>query len=459
MQHGIIKDRSFYQSILRLSLPTAFQSLISLLVVMVDNVMVARIDPYGFSLAAVAQSNSITNFANALMSGLAGGSIVLISQYWGRQDKARIKQVYAVIAALCLAVSAVLIVVIQLFPHAILSLVINPNETEITALAMQYLPIVCLSYLPFAVTASVIGMLKGVEVVRVTIYLTATSLVSNVGLNYILIFGKLGFPAMGVQGAAIATVLARVIEAALVCVYFFRVQKVIDVKPGELTRQRLWAWKDYAKYGLPVGITDAQWALVGMLKMVIIGQLGKQMINAAAVSDMLMTLGFLFTSALAGGAFVMVGKAVGAKDYALVRRYSTTIQIMFFFIGLFMTAVVYMLRGPFIGLYGLEPATHQLAMTMTGITVFTLIGTTYHASCFVGINRGAGDNKFVMMVDMICGWLIVLPLTALAAFVFKWPLYIVYFMTRIDQTFKWIIAFFRLRGDKWIHNVTREDTA
>ncbi|NLB38668.1 MAG: MATE family efflux transporter, partial [Clostridiales bacterium] len=149
-------------------------------------------------------------------SGLAGGSIVLISQYWGRQDKARIKQVYAVIAALCLAVSAVLIVVIQLFPHAILSLVVNPNETEITALAMQYLPIVCLSYLPFAVTASVIGMLKGVEVVRVTIYLTATSLVSNVGLNYILIFGKLGFPAMGVQGAAIATVLARVIEAALV---------------------------------------------------------------------------------------------------------------------------------------------------------------------------------------------------------------------------------------------------
>lgn len=453
----MIKDSSFYRSILRLSLPTAFQSLISLLVVMADNVMVARIDPNGFSLAAVAQSNSITNFANALMAGLAGGSIVLVSQYWGRQDKARIKEVYSVIAALCLAVSAVIIIAIQLFPRAILSLVIKSSEVEITALAMDYLPIVCLAYLPFAITASVIGMLKGVEVVRVTLYLTATSLISNVALNYILIFGKLGFPAMGVKGAAIATVTARVIEAALVCFYFFRVQKVLPVKPGELTRQRLWAWKDYAKYGLPVGITDAQWALVGMLKMVIIGQMGKQMINAAAVSDMLLTLGFLFTSALAGGACVLVGKAVGRRDYVLVRQYAHTIQIMFFLIGLVMTTIVFLLRGPFIGLYGLEPATHTLAMTMSGITAFTLIGTTYHASCFVGINRGAGDNKFVMMVDMICGWLIVLPLSALAAFVFKWPLYIVYFMTRIDQTFKWIIAFLRLRGDKWIHNVTRDE--
>ncbi len=455
---GIIKDKSFYRSILRLSLPTAFQSLISLLVVMADNIMVARIDPNGFSLAAVAQSNSITNFSNALLSGLAGGSIVLISQYWGRQDKARIREVYAVIAAACIAVSLAVIILIRLFPTFFISLVINPKEMEITALALEYLPIVCLSCLPFAITAAVIGMLKGVEVVRVTIYLTATSLISNVTLNYILIFGKLGFPAMGVRGAAIATLLARIIEASLVCFYFFRVQKVLPVTVRDLTRQRAWAWKDYARYGLPVGITDAQWALVGMIKTIIIGQLGKMMINAAAVTDMLMTLGYLFSSALASGACVLVGKAVGKKDYPLVRQYATTIQIMFFLLGLVMTAIVFLLRAPFISLYALDEATHALALTMSGLAAFTLIGTTYHAACFVGINRGAGDNKFVMMVDMICGWLIVLPLTALAAFVFKFPLYIVYFFTKIDQTFKWLIAFIRLRGDKWIHNVTREDS-
>ena len=95
---------------------------------------------------------------------------------------------------------------------------------------------------------------------------------------------------------------------------------------------------------------------------------------------------------------------------------------------------------------------------MIAILAFTLIGTSYHASCFIGINRGAGDSRFVAMVDSICGWLIVIPATALCAFVFKAPLPVVFLATRVDQCFKWVIAMLRLRGDKWIRNVTREET-
>ena len=171
---------------------------------------------------------------------------------------------------------------------------------------------------------------------------------------------------------------------------------------------------------------------------------------------MLFNLGTLFTFALAGGAAVVVGKAVGAGDYTLVRAYSRTIQVMFLLIGLVMSLVVFLLRWPFIGLYSLDGQTAALAATMVAICAPTLIGTTYHASCFVGINRGAGDSRFVMLVDMICGWLVVLPLAALSAFVLHLPLHWIYFMTRIDQTFKWLIAWLRLRGNKWIHNVTRE---
>lgn len=452
----MIRDKDFYRSIFRLALPTAFQSLISLLVVMADNLMVTRIDPDGLSFAAVAQSNSITNFVNAAMTGLAGGSVVLIAQYWGKKDTDAIRSVCSVVLSLCVGFAVAVAGLIRLFPGMALNMVISAKETRVLDLGMQYLPIVCLAYIPFAVSASMIGMLKGVEVVRITLYTTIVSLVSNILFNYILIFGKLGFPAMGVRGAAIATVLARLIEATLVSFYFFKVQRSIPIKARDFLQHKRWVWTDYARFGLPVAITDAQWALVGMLKMVIIGQMGKRMINAAAVTDMMMNLGMLFTSALAGGAAVMVGKAVGQKDYSLVRSYSRTIQIMFFFFGLIMSSLVFLLRVPYISLYNLDADVASLAATMIGISATTLIGTTYHASCFVGINRGAGDNRFVMLVDMICGWLIVLPVSALAAFVFHWPLHIVYFCTRIDQTFKWIIAFFRLRGNKWIHNVTRE---
>ena len=142
----------------------------------------------------------------------------------------------------------------------------------------------------------------------------------------------------------------------------------------------------------------------------------------------------------------------------MVRQYSKRIQIMFLFVGIVMAALVFFLRAPFFRLYDLDAQTLSLALTMAGICAPTLIGTSYHASCFVGINRGAGDSRFVMLVDMICGWLIVLPSAFLAAFVLKLPLHWVYFSTRIDQSFKWIIAFLRLRGNRWIYKLTREDT-
>ena len=453
----MVKDKKFYKTILRLSLPAAFQSAVNLLVVMADNVMVTRTGEN--ALSAVAQSNAITTFVTAGLTGLATGAIVLISQYWGKRDEKRIRTVCAVSVGACLLFALLAIALVQLFPRTLLGLVINGGETAVIDLAMQYLPIVCLSYLPLALTSALVGILKGVEVVRVTLYTTVLSLFANIGLNYVLIFGHLGLPALGVKGAAIATVIARLLEAALVWLYFFRVQRALPITPRHLLKSESWAWQDYARFGLPVGLTDAQWALVNLLKAVILGQMGKTMIDATSVTDMMMNLGTMFTFALAGGACVVVGKAVGEKDYKRVREYAGTIQVMFLGIGAVMCTLVFFLRRPFASLYHLNEDTFALATKMIAICSFTLLGTTYHASCFVGINRGAGDSRFVMLVDMICGWLVVLPLSALAAFVFHWPLAAIYFCTRIDQCFKWIIAFFRLRGNKWIKNVTRSDQA
>ncbi len=453
-----MRDRDFYRSILRLALPAAFQSLMSLLVTMADNLMVARLDE-GLSLAAVAQSNSITNFVNAAMLGLSAGAVVLVSQYWGKRDTARIKPLCSVSFTLTLCFGALVVLILRIIPDLVLPLVIKQEETAIITLALEYLPVLAFSYLPFALTSAAIAVLRGVEVVRVTLYATIGSLVSNIALNYILIFGKLGFPALGVRGAAIATVLARLIEAGIVVFYLFRVQKSLPLRPKDLLDHHQWAWKDYVRYGLPVGLTDMQWALIGMLKMIIIGQMGLVMINATAVTDMLFNLGTLFTFALAGGAAVLVGKAVGSGNILLARQYSKRIQLMFLCIGTVMALLVFLLRRPFFSLYHLDRPAMSLALTMAGICAPTLLGTTYHASCFVGINRGAGDSRFVMMVDMICGWLIVLPAAFISAFVLKLPLHWVYFATRVDQSFKWIIAFLRLRGDKWIHRVTREDAA
>lgn len=450
----MVREREFYRTIFRIALPAALQGFVSLLVVLVDNMMVSSLGDVVY--AGVAQANAATTFFVATVSGLVSGSSVLISQYWGKRDDARIRRIFAIVSWVCLAVAALFVGVITAFPQAVLRVFVN--DPEIIAAALPYFRLVCWSYLPFALSTALVGMLRSVEIVRVTLYVALLSLVANISLNYILIFGKLGLPAMGAEGAALATILARILELALVWWYAFYKQKSFPLRPRMLLRGDRTLWRDYVKYGVPVGVGDMQWALVGVCKAAIIGRLGASMIAANNVAESMMSIAMMLTSSLAGGACVVIGKTVGARDYARTRKYSNTIQLIFLGIGLVMSALAFLLRAPFTNLYSVSPETQNLAAQMIALGAITLIGTTYHASCFVGINRGAGDSRFVLIVDMICGWLVVIPVSILAAFVWKLPLPWVFLLIRVDQLFKWIIAFFRLRGNKWIKNVTREES-
>lgn len=449
----LTRDKPFYRTMFIIAVPAALQSLISLLVSMVDNIMVSSLGDV--TLSAVSVSNQVTALFMALIIGLASGSAALISQYWGKNDLDRIKQIFSLVFKICAIASTTISILLFIFPEAALRLV--TNEPEVIETAVVYMRIIALSYTLFGLSTAFVMMLRFVEIVKITLYISIVSLIVNLSLNYILIFGKLGFPAMGVKGAAIATLITRLIELTIVFIYMFKVQKRLDIRFRDLLSDSSAMNSDYFKHGLPIALGDSQWALVGIFKAAIIGRLGVEMIAAANVAQTIMSLGMLFTGALASGACVVVGKTVGQSNYVKTREYSKTIQIMFAVIGVITCAVVFSTRGLTTSLYsGLSPDVKQLAMRLIAIGAFTMIGTTYHASCFVGINRGAGDSRFVFIVDMICGWGIVLPLAYLAAFVFKWPREIVFLSIYIDQCFKWFIAFMRLRGDKWIRNITRD---
>lgn len=457
----MVKDKEFYRTIFKIAIPAALQSVVSFLLVISDDMMVSALPDGVNAQAAVTQVNSLTALYSATILGLVSGSAVLISQYWGKRDMERIKRIFSIVVVICLALSLMVAGAARLFPRALAGIVVDPANEHLTELAVKFLTVICFSYIPYALSAALAGMLRTIELVLIALLGSVLALAANVGFNYVFIFGKLGFPALGVAGSALSTLLARLIELAVILLYTFRVQKRLPIKPRDLMRLDREMAADYLRYGVPVGITDAQWALIGMLKAAMVGRLGSVFIAANGIMSSMLNLGTMFTFALAGGACVVVGKAVGQKDYPRVREYSKTIQILFLGIGITMAGAVFALRGPFISLYGSarDPEVYSLAMTLGTILALTLIGTTYHASCFVGINRGAGDSGFVMLVDTVCGWLIVLPATALAAFVLHWPLPAVFLCARIDQCFKWIIAFFRLRGNKWIRNVTREARA
>lgn len=448
----LVKDKSFYKTLLLIAIPTAFQALISLSVNMLDNIMVGSLGDV--ALAATSQANQATTFITFFIKGIAGGSAVLISQYSGKNDMQKMKRVFATVLQFAAVFMLFVSMLVFFFPSQTMR--IFSNEVEVITQGAGYIKIIALSYFIFAITDILVAMLRTAEIVKIGIIVSIVTLFTNLGLNYILIFGKLGFSPMGIKGAAVATLIARCVELTIVLIYVLRIDKKIKLTLKDIFTFDKEMQRGFIKFGIPIVIGDSQWGFIGFLKAMMIGRLGVMMVSANSITEVVLSLALIFTNGLSAGACVTVGKAVGSGNNDKAREYSKTIQILFAGIGLCVAALVFFTRSFPPSLYNVSAQTRELASTFLAIGAFTHIGTCYHAACFVGINRGAGDGKFVMKVDMICGWLVVLPLTFVAAFILKLPLPVVYLCTRFDQCFKWIIAFIRLRGNKWIKNITEE---
>ena len=446
----MVRDKLFYKTLFTIALPAAFQSVVSFMMGTMDTIMVGQLGEE--ALAGVAISNQVNAFLFSLLTGLASGSAVLISQYWGKRDTSTIKRIFSLIFLVCCGAGAAANIVALAVPRGVLGLM--TGEKAIIDAALPYFTTICFSYILYAANTSLAVMLRTVEAVMGALFTSIICSSLDIFLNWVFIFGNLGMPAMGVRGAAMTTVVSRSLELVIIMTYAFRMQKKLPIKFFDLFKPKLKIAIDYVKHGLPVAIGDSQWAFFGVVKAAVIGHVGTIMVSANAISDTIMSLGFISSSSLAAGACVVVGKAVGAGDYKKAREYSNSIQVIYAVMAVIMASLVYLLRIPIANLFVVSDDVRSYAIQMIAIGAFTLLGTLYHAACFVGINRGSGDGRFVVKVDIICGWFIVLPLLFCSAHVWHLSFPLIYLASRFDQCFKWIIAFIRLKGDKWIKNVT-----
>ncbi|MDL2287165.1 MATE family efflux transporter [Eubacteriales bacterium OttesenSCG-928-G02] len=454
----MVKDKKFYKTILVIALPAAFQAFISLAVNLLDNVMIGNIGGTAGELgfAALVPANQITTLLNFLIKGLAGGAAVLISQYWGKGDKERIRTLFSVVIKFSAAVVLVIAAVVFIFPSQVLS--IFTDKENLIKLASEYIRLISITYVFAAVTDIIISMFRCVENIKISLAVPISSLVINFIFNNLFIYGSasLNIPAMGIKGAAYATIIARLVEFSIICCYTFKIDKKIKLRLKHIFTWDRLMFKDFIKFGIPITIGDMQWGIIGAIKTSFVGRMPIEMMNANNIADMCVQLVMLFSNGLASGACVVIGKSVGEKNYEQTRKYSNTIQIMFAIMSVIFASSLFAAHDLFPKLYDMSSEIKEMAGDFIAIAALTLFGSLYHVGCFVGINRGAGDGKFVMKVDMICGWLVVLPSVYIAHFVLGLSPAWVFFATRIDQSFKWLIAFIRLRGNRWIRNVTRE---
>ena len=450
----ITKDREFYRTLIALAIPVALQNLITFAVTFADNLMVGALGDSAIS--GVYMGSQIQTLLQLFSGGVEGAILILAAQYWGRQDTRSIKRIISIGLHFSVGFGLLLTAACFFFPSQIIT--IFTHDPEVIRDGADYLRLVCLSYLFFCITQAMIAAMRSVEVARIGMTVSGISLVVNISLNYILIFGKLGFPALGIQGAAIATILSRVVETCVMVIYVFRIDKKLALKVRDFLKTDKVLRGDFIRYGLPIVGGQIIWAINMMGNSMIMGRFDQYVIAAVSIANILNTLAYVAMNGMSAAVGIITGKTVGAGKTELMKEYARTTQILFLGVGVLTGLMIFLLRIPFIHLYtGIAKETFRYANQFCLVLSVTSIGTCYQAACLFGLVKSGGDIGFVFKNDTIFVLLVVLPSAILTAHLGA-PAWVVFACLKCDQILKCIVAYFKINSFNWMKNLTRDTT-
>lgn len=447
----LVKNKKFYKDFFSMTLTIALQNLIVYGVNLADNIMLGAYSET--ALSGVAIANQVQFLLQMIVTGAASGMGVIISQYWGKREVEPIKRVFAVGFWISLALSFVMSVIVWFFPQGVMGLL--TNEQAIIPSGVDYLKIMVFSYLMFSVSNSLLGVMRSVETVRIGFYISLATLVINVCLNYTLIYGNFGAPELGVKGAAYATLTSRVVEFIASVLYCRFIDKKLKLKLKDIFVLKKSYIRDFCKSGVPLLLSNTSWGIAMSVQGAILGRLGAAGIAASSIAQTLFQCTSVVAYATGDAARVMTGMAVGEGDMKKVKSGTKTMQLLFVVIGIITSVVLFVVRTPIISIYDASPETERLANTFVLILCVTAIGTAYEMPSLTGIVSGGGDTKFVFFNDIVFMWCIVLPLSALSAFYFKFPPTVTFALLKADQILKCFVAIVKVNRFKWVRVLTR----
>ena len=452
------REPNFYKWLWKLSLPIILQNLITFSLSLIDTFMVSQLG--NTEMAAVTAANVPAFILISIVFGVQSGLGILVSQYWGKGDLKNINRAIGVASFIGTGMILILAVLFFLFPVAIMDLL--SNEHELSVLGAPYLRLIGFSYVFNMLSSIYASAQRSVENGIFGMKLFGFSTVLNTILNYILIFGHLGFPALGVAGAALATLLARMSECVICAFCAFR-SKTIPLDPGAFLRPGLEMARRFVKYASPVIINEIIWGLGTSMLTVILGytQNSVEMLAANAVIGNLYRLFLVVCMGLGAASAVMVGKAIGeGQSHEKVMSLSQALLWFGVFVGggialiaLILVPTVFIpVVFPMFKLFG------QSASIATALAVVCFAAIPLHAyaiTAVTGVLRSGGDVVWSTVLDVCPQWLACIPLTALIALVFQagvWPIAIA---MQVECLLKVPLCIWRIGGGKWIHDVTK----
>ena len=451
-----VPDKNFYRTVFRLVLPLVAISMMSLALSFSDIFMFGLME--GVSETAIAASriaNQPFYLFHMILFGSMSGASILCSQYWGKKDIRTINAIAGTTFLLLLPVCAVFISVSFIFAPQIMSLL--SNDPDVIAEAVIYLRVIAFAFMFELVTTLFSGILRSVENVKVPMFIGIGGISINIILNAFLIFGLAGLPAMGIQGAAIATFITQFLRMAGMLIYIIFIEKTVRFNIKKMFNIRRILIKDFFRYSPPVIANEFIWGLGTSVHMAIIGRISSEAQSAYIVSNMLEQIAGITMINFSTACCIIIGKSIGeGKSKDIIAQYSRS------FIGLacvaaaFTGGITFIFRHFIINLFELKGETQAYVSQLFIIVTIFLLIKTFNCISVVGIFRGGGDTKTGMIVDLLAMYLVGIPAGFCAMYFLELSVPFVYAFLIIDELVKLPVYFILVKRRKWIRNITRE---
>lgn len=452
-------DGEFWRASARLAVPIALQNLLMSSFSLVDTLMIGQLGDV--ALSSVGMACQWSWLLGLVLFGLNSGSSVFFAQYWGIRDVKKIHNVFGITLTHVLGAAAVFAAVGFFAPGGVVGLF--SSEQPVIEAGTAYLSIAVWSYFGVALNNAFSTLLRSTEEVRLPMYASLASTLLNAVLNYALIFGKFGCPALGIRGAAIATVIASWVAPAVMLIVSMKRGNMLMVKLSELRFDRALLMRFY-RISSPVILNESMWGLGTMLYNVIFGRLGYEYYAAVTILRTIEGIAFVFFVGLCSASSVIVGKKIGCGEIEEAKADALRFAVIIPSLGVLVGAAVIALRPAIMAMYTMSGNITELTVA-TAMGIFLVYGLELGMRqvpyiLIVGVFRAGGDTATGMKYDILNVWCVALPMTALAAFVFKWP-FVAVFATMLicEDTFKTFLCIRHFAQMKWIKPLTTAELA
>lgn len=446
------RDKEFYKTVFRIMIMVALQNIVNYSVNMADNVMLGAYSQAALSGAACV--NQAFFVVQSLISGVGGAMVILCSQYWGQRRTEPICRLGGVALKLSFCIGMLTFLVMALFPEQIVGLF--TNDAEILREGVAYLRIIKYTMPLYCVSITLMDLLRSVETVRIAFVLSVISLLVNVVINYVLIFGNLGFSPMGVTGAAIGTLAARLVECVVLLLFMETKEQKLRLFHSDFLHVHKELRKDYARVSIPVILAGVAWSLATPVQAAILGQVSTDAIAANSVASTFYQYLKVIAMAMSSASVVVMGKLTGSGSKDEIKAGAHSLELLDILVGLVLAALLFVLRKPLLSFYSLSPAAMAMAGDLICLMCVIMVFMSYQAPVLFGLLRGAGDTKFSSWMNVVFVWGLSIPLALLSAFVFHWGVVSIVACIQCDQVLKCIPAAWRVHSsDNWIRKLTK----